>query len=122
MAVPSRTPKAIAITVHLAIDLFRAGRSYESFFVLGGGSDDDSGGFVIAEVRRNLELCIAEKEQKVAPYRSKYAEWWLVLVDHIGYGLNTEDQREFRLLPPIAHNWAKVVLVNPHNPAHAFEV
>lgn len=119
---PSRAERTLKITDHLAIDLFRAGRPYESFFLLGSGSDEDSGGFVIAEVRRNLELCIAEKERKIARYRSKYAEWWLVLCDHIGHGLNMEDQRQFRLLPPIAHSWAKVVLVSPHNPAHAFEV
>jgi hypothetical protein len=122
MAAPSRVPRTIAITEHLTIDLFSAGRSYDSFFVLGGGSDDDSGGFVIAEVRRNLELCITEKELKIEPFRKKYDEWWLVLPDHIGHGLDIEDRRHFQLLPPVRHRWAKVVLVNPHNPSHGFEV
>ena len=117
-----RTPRTINVTERFKVHIFRAGRPYNTFFRLGGGSDDESGGWVIGEVHRNLILCIEEKERKVAPYRDRYAEWWLVLPDHIGYALDNSDQLQFRTLPTIAHTFAKVILVNPHDPAHAFEI
>jgi len=118
----SRTPRNIQITEHLSIELFRSSNPHSSFFLLGAGSDEDSGGFIISEVRQNLELCIADKERKIAPFRHKYEKWWLLLVDHIGHALDSEDQRQFRVLPNIKHNWDKIILINPLNPTHAFEI
>jgi len=117
-----RIPTAVRITRHLELDFVRAGRPYHSFFLLGMGIDKDSGGFVLAEVLRNLKLCIAEKELKFAPFLSKYPEWWLVLSDHIGHSLDTEDRHQFRELSPISHSWDKVVLLNPLKPTQAFEI
>jgi hypothetical protein len=77
---------------------------------------------VLSEVHRNLEICITEKERKVAPYRSKYSEWWLVLPDHISLGFNQRDIRDFAAMPPLEHSWQKVVLVNPLDPMDAVEV
>jgi hypothetical protein len=47
--------------------------------------------------------------------RTKYAEWWLVLIDHINYG-----GKEVLQVPP--HNWDKIILINPHDHTQAFEV
>lgn len=60
-------------------------------FTLGSRVDADSGGWRLAELERNLGLCIAEKTAKVAAYRARYPEWWLLLVDQIGYGLVSEE-------------------------------
>lgn len=122
MSSPRRSGTQISVTSHLQIDFERAGVAYDSFFVLGAGSDNESGGFVLGEVHKNLRLCSSEKEHKVAPYRDRYREWWLVLPDYIGHALDEEDRQQFRMLPPIAHAWTKLVLVNPFDPAHAFEI
>ena len=122
MQTQRRQSMTIAVTRHFEIVIRSAGTSHASFFLLGSGLDFDAGGFVLAQVLQNLKLCIAEKEKKIAPYRHKYPVWWLVLPDHIGHGLDAEDQQQFRGLPPLAHSWDKVVLVNPTKPSHAFEV
>jgi hypothetical protein len=118
----ARQATKLEITRQLKLSLMPAGVPLSSFFVLGGGIDFEAGGFVLAEVLRNLAICIEEKERKVAPHRHRYPEWWLVLPDHIGRGLDAADRHQFRELPAPLHSWDKVVLVDPSNPAHAFEI
>lgn len=84
-------------------------------FVLANYTDHDSGGWVLAEMKKNIECCIDEKTKKIAPYKSKYAEWWLILIDFIGYGLNEADQYAFRQSIQIPHSWDKVILIDPRN-------
>lgn len=83
-------------------------------FIWGGGSDYDTGGWVIPELEKNLGICIAEKSRKIAPYRSKYPEWWLVLVDHMMGGTPETVKVE--------HDWDKVLIIHPSNYAWAHEV
>jgi len=44
-------------------------------FLLGGNTDMDSGGWVVSEILKNMPAYIAEKTEKVAPYRKKYSCW-----------------------------------------------
>jgi hypothetical protein len=90
--------------------------------VLGGSVDDDSGGFVVAEVARNLRICMEQKSKKVKTVLSRYPEWWLVLVDRIGYGLEGVDREQLRALVQIREPWDKLILVNPLDPARGFEL
>jgi hypothetical protein len=46
--------------------------------------------------------------------RAKYPEWWLILIDHIGYGAREPIH--------VDHDWDKVILVNPLNPELGYEV
>ena len=54
--------------------------------MLGAHTDDQEGGWVISEMVRNLDLCIAEKTKKIENYKSRYPEWWLILVDRVSFG------------------------------------
>ena len=57
---------------------------------------------------------MAQKTGKVARVRHKYPEWWLVLVDRIGYGvLDSGEFQRLRELSQLDHDWDKIVLVNP---------
>ncbi len=120
----NRTPTTIFITPSLSLDILQASKYHGSFFILGASSDDDSGGLVMAEVERNLRLCIVEKEAKIVPFRSKYKTWWLLLADQIDFGMEPEDRIVFRrdVMPRISHTFDKIILVNPRNPLCAFEV
>jgi hypothetical protein len=89
---------------------------------LGIVSDSDSGGWVIESLERNLRLCIEEKTAKVASFRSQYPEWWLVLVDHVAYGLDSFDLAQFRKSVRVPHTWDRVVIVNPLDHTHYFEI
>lgn len=62
----------ISITDNFKLDLIRASKDCDSFFLLGASSDDDEGGWIMGEVEKNLRFCIEEKEKKIAPYRQKY--------------------------------------------------
>lgn len=117
-------PMQLHVIDNLELGLIKASKVYSSFYVLGGSSDDDGGGPVVAEMERNLRICISEKTTKVARIRSKYPEWWLVLVDYIGYGiLDGSDREQLReRVRRIKHDWDKIILVNPLNSADAFEL
>ena len=77
---------------------------------------------MLEETQKNLRLCIEEKTRKIAPYRHKYPEWWLVLVDRIGYGVEACDEQLFREHLKFEHSWDKIVLLSPDNPRWAFEL
>jgi len=124
MRQPVRSRIAIQIAPNFEIDLLKAGIDHGSFFVLGASSDNNSGGWVMAEVEKNLRLCIAEKEKKIAPYRQRYDEWWLVLADHIDCSMDKEDRVVFRtqVMPTIPHDFARIVFLDPRDNGRAFEV
>ena len=97
-------------------------RVKSSLFILGGYLDLDSGGFVISEVNRNLVICTKEKSEKIKDIRWKFPEWWLVLIDYIGYGLSEIDLSQLREIQKTEKDWDKIILVNPLNPKNGVEI
>jgi hypothetical protein len=56
---------------------------------------------VVADVSRNLSICINHKAKKVDVVRNRYPEWWLILTDLVGWGhLDAGDMASIRLAPP----------------------
>jgi hypothetical protein len=84
--------------------------------------DREWGGFVVAELLRNLPICIAEKSRKTAQYRVRYEQWWLALVDMIGYHLSPTDQSQLREAFAVQHDWRKIILINPHDAGDYFDL
>jgi hypothetical protein len=117
-----RQPSRGAVPGLRRIHLIRAGLSYPDFFVSGGHTDSDSGGFVLSEQNRNIRICVEEKTGKVARVRHKYPVWWLVLVDRIGYGLNSSDAERLRQLLQLDHSWDKIILINPLDATEGHEL
>lgn len=93
-----------------------------SMFHVAVTSDEDSGGWVFEELERNLRLCIDEKTAKIQGVRDRYPEWWLLLIDHVAYGLSEYDRAQFKGSVSIPHSWDKVILVNPLDHTHYFEL
>lgn len=104
------------------LSVFAASKSHEDCFVLGGYSDAQSGGWVISEVTENLTHAIAEKTEKIAPYRHRYPAWWLVFVDLIAHGFDEFDRNAFRAEVRLNHTFDKVVLLDPGDPQRFFEL
>jgi hypothetical protein len=104
----------------LHLEIFEASKPYPTLFVPGGHVDEESGGWLLHELEKNLRFCIDEKSAKIAAFRSKYPEWWLVLPDHIGYGLDSFDQELFRDHITISHDWSRILLIDPRNPKRIF--
>jgi len=112
----------ITISPKFCVTLIKTSKPHSDLFVLGGFADSDSGGFILAELSRNIKICVTEKTRKIECVRSKYPEWWLVLVDHIGYGIDKRDYEELRQLFQFEHSWDKIVLVNPLNAKQGYEL
>jgi hypothetical protein len=112
-----------SISDSFSLGLARSSKLFETRFVLGGYTDHDSGGWIVSEIIRNLALVIPEKSKKIEPFRSKYSEWWLVLVDHIGYArLDSQELDTLRQYVGRPSEWGKIILVSPLTPEHAIEI
>ena len=109
----SRTEVRYALDKGFKIRLFPASKPHSTFFVPAGSTDHDSGGWVLAELLENIPICIEDKTKKVSRFRDKYSLWWLLLVDYIGYGLNTVDRTQLRSLVDVSGTWDRIILVNP---------
>jgi len=116
-------PAELRVGRAIRLRFLPAGRTYDTLLVLGGSADHDSGGFVVAELLRNLKICIAEKNRKVAPVRHKYGEWWLALEDRVAYGaLDRGDVREVREALGHVPGFVKVLLVSPIDPTRGIDI
>ena len=104
------------------VEIFRASKLHGTFYVMAGHSDQESGGWLIPEMEKNLQICISEKTFKIKKMKPKYQEWWLVLSDHVGYSLDAFDREQFRDIVSIEHDWQKIILINPMDYKKAFEI
>ncbi len=114
--------KMVKVNQNLTLSFHPASKRHKSVFLLGGSSDGDSGGFVVADLIAHLPMIVKEKEGKVQSYFSKYKTWWLVLIDTIGYGLDDHDLNQLNENPPFKTVFDKVLLISPNNPTHGNEV
>lgn len=120
---PAATSSAwIEVAPNFKVSLWRAGKHYDSRFIFGGFSDHDSGGLVLAEMQRNLLICMEDKKRKVARVRARYPVWWLALADHIGRGLSTDERDQLRALVATGEPWDKVIIVESSSPSDGFEL
>ncbi len=110
------------ISTGIEIDVIPTTTDHGRPFLIGGNSDDERGGWLLEDMEKNIQHCSDEKQLKIAHYRQNYPEWWLVLVDHIGYALDDFDRRNFKRDVTITHNWNKIVLVSPIDSGHAYEI
>jgi len=104
------------------IELLPRALPVDYVFELGVIDDLDEGGWVIEEVEYNLRLCIDEKTKKVARFRHRYSEWWLILVDHVAYGMSEESRSVFCESVNIQHDWDRITVVSPIDPACHFDL
>src|SRR5262249_15206513 len=120
---PAAMPSECEFDKTLSVQIAPSSLKFATCFVMGGHTDEQAGGWVVSEVIRNLEICIADKTKKVTGYKDKYAEWWLILVDHIAYGLlDANDIADVRQLVPKPQPWTKIVIINPMQHARWYEL
>lgn len=114
--------KTLEVSKNFSLGIAKAGISYDDYFVLGGFLDLDSGGWVIEEMIKNINLCVEEKEKKIQIYREKYTYWWLLLVNHVSPGFNSKDLFSLKTMPYKSHRWDKIIIVNSTPPYQSFEL
>jgi hypothetical protein len=99
------------LSPNLKFKMIPTQKKWYSFYVLGSLIDCDSGGFIESSLSKNLQLAIQEKEEKVSSYLSRYPEWWLVLVDHVSYGIYDAERLKESL--KITSCFNRIVLISP---------
>ena len=118
----SRSKSTLMSSGTIEVDVFRAPRPLASFYVLGGSSDQDSGGWLLEKLEENIIYCAKEKWQKISNVKSRYPVWWLALVDHIGFSLDDFERELFIEKVSIDHDWDKILVIDPHNALRYLEV
>lgn len=119
---PERVRTEYTLPCGIDVTLYPAKGDYEDQFRLGGYSDLDSGGWLLAEMERNLRICIDEKTRSIASVKHRYPKWWLVLVDFIGFGFSERDRDLFHDKVRVEHDWDRVVIVDPRDPTSSIEL
>lgn len=100
---------------YFRMNIFPSATKLNQQYQYGMSSDNDSGGFVVSLIYENLKLIIPEKDEKTSKYRERYSEWWLAVVDKIGYGLSDLDSKQFHNLPKIENSFDRLLLVSAIN-------
>jgi hypothetical protein len=108
-------PGSACVVGNVRLEFQLVTQSDSGTFAVATLHDRDWGGCVVAELLRNLPICIAEKSRKTAQYRVRYEQWWLALVDMIGHHLSPTDQGQLREAFAVQHNWQKIILINPQD-------
>ena len=122
ISAPNKSKGTLLRAQGFELDVFRAGKPHATMFLLGGCSDEESGGWLLSEMEVNIRHCASEKSRKIAKVKAKYEQWWLALVDHIGYGLDDFDRQMFRDQVCIEHDWDKIVIIDPNDHTRWFEI
>ncbi|WP_337917110.1 hypothetical protein [Vibrio cholerae] len=73
--------------------------------------DEDSGGWVVDTYAKDTNHCIDEKVMKIQSNYSKYPEWWLVFVDHIGF-MASDDVEDIKQCLSRPEHIAKILVLD----------
>jgi hypothetical protein len=110
---PFQVPCDLNVTENICFHVFSSQAVEGKVFRFAGGTDRESGGFVLSEFTKNFKHCVEEKIQKVKEYQDRYSSWWLVLVDHIAHGFEETDKDEVKSMIGPIDFWDKVVVDLP---------
>jgi hypothetical protein len=114
--------RLITVTPSFNMTIFRYPVLKPTMYLCSGSVDQQSGGSLIPLLEKNIAHCIAEKSIKIAPFKTRYSTWWLVLIDRIGFGLDDFDRGLFRDQVTLSHSWDRVVILAPQDPLRPFDV
>jgi hypothetical protein len=123
---PSSSPTECRVGNTLKISFIPSSSKFDTLFVMGAHTDMQTGGFIVSEMIRNLEICVIEKTSKIARYKARYPEWWLILVDRISYG--TLDSSEIETVRKSVQHmqqvqcWNKIVIIDSESCSRSFEL
>ena len=104
------------------LKLYPSSKKLKKSIFIGTISDYDSGGFIVSEILKNLEIVIPEKEEKIKYYYENYSQWWLILIDYIGYCLETMDIEQLNKSLNINTIFDKILLISPINREYTIDL
>ncbi len=119
---PFPLPCTVKVTENLYFHICPSQPVEGRVFRFAGGTDRESGGFVLAEFKKNFDRCIKEKTEKIKDYYDRYASWWLVLVDKIAYGFDQAEKEQIKSMVDMDPSWDKVIVLDSLNGKNLLEI
>ena len=109
----------------ICLDLEEVAAARDASFVLGDISDGE-GTLLFAELEKRIKDAINEKAEKIAHRVNCFGEWWLILVDHVGFvpnsGLTTNELSGLRASIHVEYPWSRVIIVSREQPNSWYEL
>ena len=115
-------PCDVRVTDSISFHIFSSQPVVGRVFRFAGGTDRESGGFVLAEFKKNFDHCVKEKSEKIKGYYDRYTSWWLILVDKIAYGFDESEKKEIKSMVTMNSYWDKVIVLDSLNGNNIFEI
>src|SRR5439155_11638638 len=109
------TATSVQVNDSVSFRLYKSPLPKKRPFIYAGNSDRDRGGWAVPMYSDNIAHCLGEKLRKISPYVSKYPEWWLVLVDRMGWGLDLQEIGEVCRSIPELGSFSKLVVIDHAN-------
>jgi len=106
--------KIYSINDNFKIKIFPASIKYDKLYILGFQNDLNTSGFTVYDMYENIKLVISKKEKKIIKHYDKFEEWWLILIDDIGWGLYCDvfnNQQQFHFPKNI---FGKILIIPPY--------
>lgn len=84
-------PFEIYVNNEISLFITKCDKPHKKLFTLASIFDNDAGGAVINVYIDNIRHCISEKSIKISTRLENYKEWWLYLVDYMGFDLDKQE-------------------------------
>ncbi len=114
--------KEYFISESLSLDFYEHSEKWKTQFEVGGIVDLNKSGFVVKDICDSLKIIINEKERKIKKFKSLYENWWLVLVDFVGYGISTSEVKKIKDGINENKSFKKIILISPTDSKNGIEI
>ncbi|MDE0313560.1 MAG: hypothetical protein OXM61_01545, partial [Candidatus Poribacteria bacterium] len=123
-SIPSSSSFSLDLPCGICLTLM-PGSPKTPMFLLQGVSDGE-GILLLKELITNIKDAIKEKTQKIKNRQADFDEWWLILVDHVGYisfsGLSSVEIENLRVKIRVEPPWSRIVIVSRERPNFGYEL
>lgn len=92
------SPHRLRVNDGIILSIYPSHPTRGRVFKPAGSVPFDEGGPVVRTYAENIRYCIRAKSKKIGPYKHRYNEWWLILVDYMGLGFGRDTVDELKIL------------------------
>lgn len=103
----------VQINSKLTISFEKTTKYNDRNFIEGGINDNDPGILVSSNIINTLSIAIEEKGSKAQNHFHLFSEWWLVLVDYIGFGIRLGENEIVDIQNVDIRPFSKVYILSP---------
>ena len=119
---PFPLPCDVKVTENIYFHIYPSQAVEGKVFRFAGGTDRESGGWVLAEFKKNFDHCIEEKTEKIKDHYDKYDLRWLVLVDKIVHGFDESEKEQMKSMVSMNPSWDKVIILDSLSGNNVLEI